>query len=67
MTASFILVVPLYPPNARRLFTLEYAWDIVDRHTYNVLGAWTKDGHHNLGEGPPTDGEAFAAAIARIL
>ena len=65
--AIFVLVVPLESPEARRLLALEFVWDVVNRRPYTVLGAWTQEGHINLGDRPKTDPDAFIEADSAVL
>jgi hypothetical protein len=65
--AIFVMVAPLNPASARRFFTLESGWDVVNRRPYTVLGEWTKHGHDNLGDGPPGEHAAFITAVSGVM
>lgn len=64
--AHFVAVVIDAAEEPPQYFTLERATSPITHEVYNVLGAWKKDrGHFNLGEGPPTDRQAFRDAVLR--
>lgn len=45
-------------------WTLEYGIDLSTNMPRTVLGAWTEDGaHHNYGDGPEPEKEAFLQAV----
>lgn len=50
-----------------RFFTLEHGISPLSGDTYTVLGEWTKQGHLNLGSGPPPEPEGFISSVGVLL
>ena len=54
-------------PHRVRYFTLELGLNIFTNEAYTVFAEWRKDGHYNLGSGPPPQSEAFLAHLTAVL
>jgi len=48
-------------------FTLEFGRNIITQEEHTVFAEWRKDGHYNLGSGPPPERQAFLDHLTAIL
>ncbi|WP_229927881.1 hypothetical protein [Kitasatospora indigofera] len=65
--AYFAAVVLPRGVSTCRFLTLEYSVSPIDGTSGTVLGEWSSEGHHNLGQGPEPMPDLFLEAIGRLL